>query len=82
MPSFKNDLFKVFLIEQEEPTLICGPTGYKTFLVQHFLPGIEPINLNQETNVDLLLGSPVFLYKSQTKDFYLKNFCLINAPNS
>ena len=51
-------------------------------MTQQFLPGIEPINLNQETTVDQLLGSPVFLYKSQAKDFYLKNFCLINESNS
>ena len=81
LPSFINDLFKVSLADFEEPILLTGPTGYKTFLAQQFLPGIEPINLNPETTVEQLLGSPMFLYKSQAKDFYLSNLCMINGDN-
>ena len=79
LPSFMNDLFKVALADFEEPILLTGPTGYKTFLAQQFIPGIEPINLNQETTIEQLLGSPIFLYKSQAKYFYLNNLCLING---
>jgi hypothetical protein len=31
LPSFINDLFKVSLADFEEPILLTGPTGYKTF---------------------------------------------------
>jgi len=81
LPSFINDLFKVSLADSEEPILLTGPTGYKTFLAQQFISGIEPINLNQETTIEQLLGSPIFLYKSQAKYFYLYNLCLINGDN-
>ena len=43
LPSFMNDLFKVVLASNDEPILLYGPTGYKTFLVQQFIKGIEII---------------------------------------
>jgi hypothetical protein len=52
LSTFINDLFKLALADFEESILIIGPTGYKTFLSQQFISGIEPINLIQEDTIE------------------------------
>lgn len=74
-PSFSNDFFKILLSEKEEPILLVGPTGYKTFLSQLILKDTIPAAVNQETTIEQLLGSTTFLSKTEAKLFYLKNIC-------
>ena len=77
IPSFSNDLFKVLLSNKEEPILLVGPTGYKTFLSRLILKDTIPVTVNQESTVEQLLGSTTFLTKIEAKLFYLKNICNI-----
>ena len=77
LPSLSNDLFKVLLSDKEEPILLTGPTGYKTFLSQQFLKDTIPVTVNQESTVEQLLGTSAFLSKTESKLFYLKNICNI-----
>ena len=77
LPSLSNDLFKVLLSDAEEPILLTGPTGYKTFLSQQFLRDTIPVTVNQESTVEQLLGTSTFLSKTEAKLFYLKNICNI-----
>ena len=75
--SFSNDFFKILLSDKEEPMLLTGPTGYKTFLSQLILKDTTPVTVNQESTVEQLLGNSTFLSKSEAKLFYLKNICNI-----
>lgn len=77
LPFLSNDLFKVLLSDKEEPILLTGPTGYKTFLSQQFLKDTIPVTLNLESTVEQLLGTSTFLSKTESKLFYLKNICNI-----
>ena len=75
--SFSNDFFKILLSDNEEPMLLTGPTGYKTFLSQLILKDTIPVTVNQESTVEQLLGNSTFLSISEAKLFYLKNICNI-----
>ena len=72
LPSLYNELFQVLLAHDEEPILIIGEPGYKTYLAQLLLPDIKPIQLNSETTIGQLLGSTIFLSDLEVKVFYLK----------
>ena len=74
-PSFSNDFFKILLSDEEEPLLLVGQTGYKTFLSQLILKNTIPVTVNQESTIEQLLGSTTFLSKVEAKLFYLKNIC-------
>ena len=70
LPSLYNELFQILLAHDEEPILIIGESGYKTYLAQLLLPRITPIQLNNETTIGQLLGSTVFLSDKEEKLFY------------
>ena len=72
LPSLYNDLFLILLTHDEEPILIIGESGYKTYLAQLSLSGIKPIQLNAETTIGQLLGSTIFLSDTEVKSFYLR----------
>ena len=72
LPSLYNELFQVLLAHSEEPILIIGESGYKTYLAQLILKKIKPIQLNAETTIGQLLGSTIVLSDSEVKAFYLK----------
>ena len=61
LPSLYNELFQILLAHDEEPILIIGESGYKTYLAQLKLPDIKPIQLLSETSIGQLLGSTIFL---------------------
>ena len=60
LPSLYNELFQILLAHDEEPILIIGESGYKTYFAQLLLPDIKPIQLNSETSLGQLLGSTIF----------------------
>ena len=81
LPSLYNELFQILLAHEEEPILIIGESGYKTYLSQLLLPDIKPIQLNSETNIGQLLGSTIFLSDSEVKIFYLKQiYNILDIP--
>ena len=81
LPSLYNELFQILLAHDEEPILIIGESGYKTYLAQLLLPDIKPIQLNSETSLGQLLGSTIFLSDSEVKTFYLKQiYNILDAP--
>lgn len=41
----------------KEPINFCGPSSYKTFLVQKFAIGAQVLNLYPEASIGQLLGS-------------------------
>ena len=66
LPSFINDLFKASLEDFEEPKLLNGSKGYKTFLAQQFIPDIGPINfLNKNFNLKKRYTEPDVLEKNK-----------------
>ena len=79
--SLYNDLFQILLAHDEEPILIIGESGYKTYLAQLVLPDVKPIQLNAETNIGQLLGSTIFLSDTEANVFYLKQiYNILNIP--
>ena len=81
LPSLYNDLFLILLAHDEEPILIIGESGYKTYLAQLLLPDIKPIQLNAETTIGQLLGTTIFLSDSEVKVFYLKQiYNILDIP--
>ena len=70
LPSLYNELFQILLAHDEEPILIIGEPGYKTYLSQLILSDIKPIQLNSETTIGQLLGSTIFLSDTEVKAFY------------
>ena len=81
LPSLYNELFRILLVHGEEPILIIGESGYKTYLAQLLLPDIKSIQLNSETSLGQLLGSTIFLSDSEVKTFYLKQiYNILDAP--
>ena len=59
----------------DEPLLILGDTGYKTYLAEKLLNNRSNIiNLNSETKLNYLLGSSIFFSKREAGKFYLKNY--------
>ena len=81
LTSLLEDLFQISLASDKEPILLIGPSGYKTFLAQKFMPNAKTITLNQESSVEQLLGSSSFFSKSEVKDFYLRLIMLICKSN-
>ena len=81
LTSLLEDLFQISLASDKEPILLLGPSGYKTFLAQKFLPNAKTIALNQESTVEQLLGSASFFTKSDVKEFYLRLITLICRNN-
>ena len=80
-PSLYNELFQILLANDEEPILLIGESGYKTYLAQLLLPDIKAIQLNSETTIGQLLGSTVFLTDSEVKAFYLKQiYNILDLP--
>ena len=83
LPSLYNELFQILLAHDEEPILIIGESGYKTYLAQLILPEIKPIQLNSETSIGQLLGSTVFLSDSEVKIFYLQQiYNILDIPKN
>ena len=81
LPSLYNELFQILLAHDEEPILIIGESGYKTYLAQLLLPDIKSIQLNSETTIGQLLGSTIFLTDSEVKIFYLKQiYNILDIP--
>ena len=81
LPSLYNELFQILLAHDEEPILIIGESGYKTYLAQLLLPDTIPIQLNAETTIGQLLGSTIFLSDSEVKAFYLKQiYNILDIP--
>ena len=55
--SFYESLFFANFSDVREPLLICGPSGYKTFLSKIISKNDNVINLYPETSLSQLLGS-------------------------
>ncbi len=72
--TFLESLFLSKLALNDEPLLILGDTGYKTYLSEKLLtskPSI--INLNSKIKLNYLLGSSMFFSRKEAGEFYLKN---------
>ena len=78
LKNFLNPLFNAIISSNEESLLFLGKTSCKTYLCETLLQeNLEIINLNQETNVEQLLGGPIILSKNESLFFYLKYLCYI-----
>ena len=66
-----ESLFQMKLTNFNEPLLIIGPSCYKTFASSIILEDAKTINLNRESTISQLLGSPLFFSKVEHR-----NFCL------
>ena len=73
--SLLNTLFDCLLCADTEPILLIGPSGYKTYLVQLLINDVKIITLNEESNIDALLGSTGFFNLEEVKVFYLSLIC-------
>ena len=82
IPSLLNTLFNCLLCSDTEPILLIGPTGYKTYLIKELLKkDVKIVTLNEESNIDALLGSTGFFTKEELKYFYLSLICDICFEN-
>ena len=73
--TFLESLFLAKLALNDEPLLILGDTGYKTYLSEKILANKSSIiNLNSKIKLKHLLGSSMFFSKKEAGDFYLRNF--------
>jgi len=73
--NFLESLFLAKLALNDEPLLILGNTGYKTYLSEKILTSKSSIiNLNSKIKLNHLLGSSMFFSKKEAGEFYLRNF--------
>ena len=72
LKSLMNTLFKMKLDNNDEPLLLSGPTGYKTFASKTILYDPDVIALNQESTISQLLGSSCFYSIPEERKFCLK----------
>ena len=72
LSSFLESLFYCLFSDKNEPLLLLGPTGYKSFLCKILLPNNSSvINLYNETSLSQLLGSITLTDSLNSKYFYL-----------
>ena len=77
LKSLMNALFKMKLASNDEPLLLSGPTGYKTYISKKILYDPDVVALNQESTISQLLGSSFFYSNLEDKKFCLKYIYLI-----
>ena len=79
LPNLYNAIFKISLAYKEEPILISGNSGYKTYLAKKIMSSnTEIISLNQESTINQLLGNPKILNNiKEEKIFLFDNICSI-----
>jgi MoxR-like ATPase len=82
LPSLYNAFFKVLLSNEDEPILLTGSSGFKSFLAKKILSQDDIISLNQESSIEQLLGSPLFLTNIEAIKFYIYYICLICQSNN
>ena len=75
--SLLDSMFYANFADIKEPLLICGPTGYKTFLAKIISHQQKIINLYQETSLSQLLGSTRIRDNINAKKYYLKEILSI-----
>ena len=76
LQNFLNPFFNAIISSEDEPLLFLGKTSCKTYLCQTlFLDEFEIIHLNQETNINQLLGGLMVLSKKEAEYFYFKYLC-------
>ena len=75
--SFYESLFFANFSDVREPLLICGPSGYKTFLSKIISKNDNVINLYPETSLSQLLGSTHIRDNLNAKKYYLKEILSI-----
>ena len=73
--SILESIFSISLSAEDEPILIFGPSGFKTYISKLFLSQPKVISLNPESTISQLLGSSAFLVESEAKTFYLDYLC-------
>jgi MoxR-like ATPase len=72
-----ESIFLISLSAEDEPIIIFGPSGKKTYLSKLFLIQPKVISLNPESTISQLLGSSAFFVESEAKRFYLDYLCKI-----
>ena len=75
--SFFDSLFYASFADIKEPLLICGPSGYKTFLAKKISHNSKVINIYPETSLSQLLGSTRIRDNISAKKYYLKEILSI-----
>ena len=76
LQNFLNPFFNAIISSNDESLLFLGKTSCKTFLCETlFHNELEIIHLNQETNINQLLGGPMVLSKKEAEFFYFKYLC-------
>ena len=79
--SILESLFLISLSSEEEPIIIFGPSGYKTYISKLFLTQPKVISLNPESTINQLLGSSAFFLEKEAKKFYLDYLCKLCKGN-
>ena len=77
LTSLLESLFQIMLSSDDEPILLIGPSGYKTFLAKIILSNAKIITLNQESSIEQLLGSSSIFSKTDKNYFYLRLISLM-----
>ena len=79
--SILESLFLISLSSEEEPIIIFGPSGYKTYISKLFLSRSKVISLNPESTISQLLGTSAFFVEKEVKIFYLNYLCKLCHGN-
>ena len=78
LQNFLNPFFNAIISSNDESLLFLGKSSCKTYLCETiFINNFEIIHLNQETNINQLLGGPVVLSKKEAEFFYFKYLCYL-----
>ena len=72
LQSLLESLFYILFCHPNEPLLLVGPSGFKTYLAKSILTNPPIINLYQETSISQLLGSISLTNSKKAKAFYLR----------
>ena len=84
LPTLLESLFYILFCHENEPLILVGPSGFKTYLAQNILTNSPIINLYQETSISQLLGSITLTNTKKAKSFYLRKIleiCHINKED-
>ena len=77
LTSLIETLFQIMLSSDDEPILLIGPSGYKTFLAKIILSNAKIITLNQDSSFEQLLGSSSIFSETDINYFYLRLISLM-----
>ena len=81
--SFWESMFLACLVPPDEPLLICGPSGYKTFLATQIANSTRVVSLNRDSTTSSLIGNVALVDHNSYTSFLFDILITIanNHPN-